>query len=120
MKLSEFRGEEAIEVVADLLEPTCELVSDKEFISLLREKGKRMAAVKVALKNHKAAVIEIMAALEREDPEEYEENVNVFTFPKKLLDILNDKDLIELFRYQGQTVDAASFGSVSENSEEKI
>ena len=43
---------------------------------------------------------------------------NVFTLPAKILELLNDPALIQLFTYRGQTGDAISSGSASENIEE--
>ena len=57
-----------------------------------------------------------MAAMDGVPVEEYK--CNVFTLPVKILELLNDPDLVQLFTYQGQTGDAKSSGSVSENTEE--
>ena len=43
--------------------------------------------------------------------------VNFFTLPVKILEILNDPELVKLFGLQGQTGGAISSGSVSENIE---
>ena len=45
--------------------------------------------------------------------EEYK--CNVFTLPVRILELLNDPALVQLFTYQGQTGDANSSGSASEN-----
>ena len=112
--LSEYRGEEALEVLANLIEPASEIMTDKE-IAQLYNSGDRMKAIAVAIKNHKKAVIEVLAALDGQPADKYD--VNLFTLPLRLLQILNDKEVAQLFTSQGQMGDAKSFGSVSENEQ---
>ena len=117
MKLSDYKGEKALDILADLIEPATEIFGDKA-VSKEFQSGKKLKAVKVAIKNHKKAVIELLAVLDGEDPKTYEERVTIFTVPMKLLQILNDPELLQAFSSQGQTGDATSSGSVSENIEE--
>ena len=114
MKLSEYQGEAALDILADLIEPAGEIMSDKEIGEVFKKN--RFKAIGLAIKNHKKAVMQIMAALDGVPMEEYK--CNVFSLPVKILEILNDPALIQLFQYQGQTGDANSSGSVSENTEE--
>lgn len=111
MKLSDFEGEQAIDVLADILEPASEIMSDKEMVNLFKS-GERLKAVKMALKNHKKAVIEILAITEGADPATYKPKV--LTLPAKLLEIFNDPEVIGLFQLQGQE-DKTSSGSATEN-----
>ena len=89
-------------------------MSDKEIGDAFKEN--RFKAIGIAIRNHKKAVIQIMAAMDGVPVEEYK--CNVFTLPVKILELLNDPALVQLFTYQGQTGDANSSGSVSENTEE--
>ena len=114
MKLSEYHGEAALDVLADLIEPAGEIMSDKEIGDAFKEN--RFKAIGIAIRNHKKAVIQIMAAMDGVPVEEYK--CNVFTLPVKILELLNDPALVQLFTYQGQTGDANSSGSASENTEE--
>lgn len=114
MKLSDYKGEEALDIIVDLLEPLTKIMSDKE-IANAYQKVSKLEAIKIAIKNHKKEVIEILAILDGANPAEYE--VNVFTLPVKLLEILNDPEFIKLFGSQGQTGGAISSGSVLENIE---
>ena len=52
------------------------------------------------IKNHKKEIVEIMARLDGKDPANY--TVNFFTLPMKVLEILNDPGIIDLFTSQGQ------------------
>ena len=114
MKLSEYHGEAALDILADLIEPVGEIMSDKEIGEVFKKN--RFKAIGLAIKNHKKAVMQIMAVLDGVPVDEYK--CNVFTLPAKILELLNDPELIQLFTYQGQTGDANSSGSASENTEE--
>lgn len=114
MKLSEYQGEAALDILADLIEPAGEIMSDKEIWKV--SKKNRFKAIGLAIKNHKKALMQIMATMDGVPVDEYE--CNVFSLPVKILELLNDPDLVQLFTYQGQTGDAKSSGSVSENTEE--
>lgn len=100
MKLSEYKGEKAIEVFADLLEPTAEILADEDIVNAIRADESKIAIIKKILKGHSKAIVEIMAILDDENPDEYE--VDFMTLPKKLLDLFNDPMVIDLFTSQGQ------------------
>ena len=101
MKLSEIKGERALDVLADLIDPVAEIFGDKE-ISAALQSGKAPAkAIKLALKNHKRAVLDMMAALDGEDPATYQPSL--FVLPKRLLDLLNDPEVQQLFSSQETT-----------------
>lgn len=112
--MKERTNEEALDLFADLLEPFGELLADKEVAELLQG-GKMLRAISKAVKGHKSAVIEILARVDGEEPDKYK--VNVFTIPKKLLELFQNEDLQELFTSQPQMTDAAFSGSATENIE---
>ena len=114
MKLSEYQGEAALDILADLIEPAGEIMSDKQIGDVFKEN--RFKAIGLAIKNHKRAVMQILATMDGVSVDEYK--CNVFTLPATILELLNDSELIQLFTYQGQTGDANSSGSASENTEE--
>ena len=111
MKLSEYQGEAALDLLADLIEPAGEIMSDKQIGDIFKEN--RFKAIGLAIKNHKRAVMKILATMDGVTVEEYK--CNVFSLPVKILELLNDPEMIQLFQYQGQTGDANSSGSASEN-----
>lgn len=111
MKLSEYQGEAALDILAELIEPAGEFMSDKEIGEVFKEN--RFKAIGLAIKNHKKAVMQILAAMDGVPVDEYK--CNVFSLPVKILELLNDPELVQLFTYQGQTGDANSSGSASEN-----
>lgn len=114
MKLSEYQGEAALDLLADLIEPAGEIMSDEEIGDVYKEN--RFKAIGLAIKNHKKAVMQILATMDGGPVDEYK--CNVFSLPVRILEILNDPDLVQLFTYQGQTGDANSSGSASENTED--
>lgn len=116
MRLSDFENEDALELIADLIEPAAEIFSDQAIAEAGR-KGRKVEAVKIALKKHKKSVIEILARLDNVPVEKYSKNLVGMTID--LLELLNDKALMEVFRSQGQKVAETSSGSASENTEAK-
>lgn len=112
MKLSDLKGEAALDALADMLEPATEIMTDVHFVKCLRD-GDQMKAIQLALRNHKKAIIAILAATEGKKPDEYE--VNILSLPKKLLEVFNDPEVANLFQSQSQTV--TSSGSAMENTE---
>lgn len=114
MKLSEFKDEKALDLLADLIEPATEILADEEIRSAAT-KSTKSKAVAIAIKKHKGAVMSILAALDGVPVEEY--HCNVTTLPMKLLDIINDKEIMQLFQYAGQTEEQIPSGSHTENTE---
>lgn len=121
MKLSDFRGEDAIDVLAEIIEPATEIVTDEEIKKSIEGKDKKKigAIVKLALKRHKHAVIEVLAACERKPYDEYLNEVTVFTLPLKALEVFNDKELVSFFQSQLAMIVDESSGSATENIEEE-
>lgn len=114
-KLSEIKNEDALDVLAEILEPVMEIAADQEVKKQAEEKGK-LAAAKMVMKNHKESIMIILAALDDEPVETYE--VNIIQIPVKILQLLNDKDLMDFFQSQGLTIFGESSGSATESLEE--
>ena len=72
MKLSEYQGEAALDILADLIEPAGEIMSDKQIGDIFKEN--RFNAIGLAIKNHKKAVMQIMATMDGVSVEEYKCN----------------------------------------------
>lgn len=115
MKLSDYKDEAALDLLAELIEPATEILMDAE-IRKAAEGKKRSAAVSFAIKNHKSAVLQILAAIEGVPVEDY--HCNVLTLPLKLLELFNDPEMMQLFSFAGQTVVPTPSGSPTENIEE--
>ena len=115
MKLSEYKGEEALDLLADIIEPVSEIASDVDVRKAATEKDK-LKIVKSILKKHKKSIIEIMAAMDGVPVEDYQ--VNLLTLPVKLLEILNDKDFWGFFTSADQTEEQNAFIDSVENTED--
>lgn len=120
MRLSDFKGEEAIDVLADIIEPITVILSDKEIYELSQKKGaKPVAYVKPMLKNHKKELIEILARLDNKSVEEYTETLSLVTLPMQVLELINDPEVQNLFHSQGESkvTSLASSSPATENTE---
>lgn len=114
MKLSDIKGEKAIDVLAEIIEPLAEIFSDPEVAEAGRKQSKAKA-VSVALKKHKEKVLYVLAVLDEEDPETY--SPSLVSLPAKVLDILADPEVSELFTSQGQKEEETPSGSAMEITE---
>lgn len=109
-------NEEQLELFADMLEPAAEIISDKDVAAMLRNGEKRVAAISLAIKKHKSAVVRILAALDGENAETYRVPPPAGLIAK-ILNIFNDPELQELFTGQQQRTDAAVSGAATEITE---
>ena len=114
MKLSEFKDDAALELIADIIEPATEILADHAIKDAFSRS--KMAAIKVAIKNHKGAIKEIIARLDGKTPEEC--HFTALSLPIKLLSMFNDPDLQQLFTSSGQTADETACSSASESTKE--
>lgn len=130
MKLSEIKGERAIDVIVDLIEPIARIAEDKDAAKLFKReqcpKGesarsflmKRIrTSVPVLLREHKNELIEIMATLQGVTTESYAESLSV---PKLIADVfsmLTDVELLSLFGL-AQTTEETSSGAAQDNTQE--
>lgn len=106
-KLSEYENEEAIELLGNLIEPVCIILSDKELKRAYENKSNNVAKlVAIALKNNSKKVIEILAVLNGVKPKEYKGNI--VTMTKEVIEIMNDEDLKSFFISQGQNMEQTS------------
>lgn len=117
MRLSDIKGADALSVLADLIEPVGEIMTDKEILQNLRKGGNKFTAISLALRNHPNAAISILATLDGKSVAEYTETLTVGALPLKLLELLNDPTVVQLFFSQGQTGAATSSGSASAKTE---
>lgn len=112
MKISEIKGEQAIDTFAEIIEPLTAILADEE----IKEADNKLEAIKIALKKYKREVITILALLEGENPETYEPTL--FTLPAKLIEITDEPEVKTLFMSVGQTEENNSSGSVTENTKD--
>ena len=113
MKLSEIKGERAVEVIADLIEPIANIATDKECADLfsvkpVKDEDKKVTArkhlvkkVPALLKSHKQDVIKIIATLDGKSVND----MNVFSITAALIGFVQDEALIELFTSAARSVE---------------
>ena len=114
MKLADIKDDKAFEVLANILTPIGILAKDDEF-NAARKKS-MMDAVQYALRNHPDELKAILAYLDLQDPDTYE--VTLLTLPKKIIELVNDPEVLALFPSQGQQMDTKPVGSAMENTVE--
>ena len=105
MKLSELKGERAVEVIADLIPPITNIAADAENLKLTNNKRKegestRDAGIRlfkeripVLLKTHKADIVEILNVLNDGKAEE----MSVIAIINSLAELGNDQEFMSLF-----------------------
>lgn len=105
MKLSEIKGERAIEVIADLIEPVTVIASGdaiKKVFPIVPKEGETaekaaMRSLKSEIpgivKGNKAEIAQIIGILEGEEPEE----LSLAQIMKGLSEMITDKAFIQLF-----------------------
>lgn len=101
MKLSEIKGKEAIRILAALMDPVARIVGNEKVQKIAKSKVPRLVVAKTMLEECPDDVIEVMALLDGEDPKTYE--VNLLSLPMKLLEIINDPEVVQLFFSEEQT-----------------
>lgn len=106
MKLSELKGEQAIEVIADLIAPVTSIASDQKNLSIFKKQGsgeqrskeevaKEMSEkIPTLLKTHKKDVLDILCAF---NPDAKPEEMSVYDIINGVSDLLSDKDFLSLF-----------------------
>ena len=115
MKLTEFRNGDAIDLFADLLSPISNISADEDFRKMFG-KATRFEVAQYLLKNHKDDVLEVLARTNGQTVKEYD--ANAIEMLKQLLEIFNDKELVQFFQSQGLRGADVPFGSATENTAE--
>lgn len=120
MRISDIKGEAALDAFADMLDPAMEIMTDPAISAAYKNpETTRAQLVGLIVKGHKKAVITIMAILDGKDPETYADEINIFTVPAKLMEIINDPEMKSLFPLQAQQKTSESFGPATVNTQEK-
>lgn len=119
MRLSDYKGEAALDKLADIIEPLTQLFSIPELQELAKDDNTPpIAYAKPILKNGKKEIIEILASLNNEPVEEFKSKLTLFTLPAMVLEFINDPEVQALFQSQHQEVVTSMpiSGAVMENT----
>lgn len=104
--MSDRTNEEALDLFADILEPAAEIFCDMDVMNAFE--ANKIRGIKLAIKSHKKAVIEIMARIDGVDVSDYK--VNLLALPAKILAFFNKPEMSALFTLQDQKTASASSG----------
>lgn len=94
-KLSEIKGEEAIDVLAEILVPITEISNDEEVRAGFETNVAK--CVSIALKKYKKEVIEVVSCINGKSVEETLEEIDLLTLPVYILEVLNEPAIQSLF-----------------------
>lgn len=100
MKLSEVKDEAALDLLADLIEPAAAIFADEDIKAAFEAGMSKAAVIAKVIKKHKPEVMQILAAVDGVPVSEY--HCNVLSLPVKMLEILNDEELVSFFTSAGQ------------------
>lgn len=116
MKLSEIKGERAIDVIAELIDPIANIAQDELFKGLFSKvelpKGadaKKYAAERLRkgapamLKAHKSDIISILATINNVPVKEYAENMSLASIFTAMMDLIDDEEFISFLSSQGNS-----------------
>ena len=115
-RLSDYQGEEDIELWADLLDPLASIFKDKEIVEMCREKKPSLFVAQKILKSHKKDASTILLTI---DPTP----LNGLNILVRLVEVINevskDPTLRSFFELSAGAIEAKkSFGSAMESTED--
>lgn len=94
-KLSEIKGEEALDVLAEILVQITDIVNDEEVNAGF---NKNIATcVSVALSKYKTEIISIFAAINGKSVEETVEEIDILSLPSYIIEIIEEPTIQRLF-----------------------
>lgn len=127
MRLSDIKGDRTLEVIAEVIDPICNIAEDDEAMSMFRREklpegmepkkfllARARKSLPVLLKHHKGDIIAILSSIDGVSPERYQGALNLVKLFKDATDLLTDEAFAELFiSAQGEN----SSGSEEESTE---
>lgn len=111
MKLSEVKGERALDAIAEIIPPICNLAADDNVKQLFSNNAalpegmdanqftleRIKKGLPAMMKAHKEDFIHILASIEGVEDEEYSQNMSIVTLIRDALDLVVDPDFRALF-----------------------
>ena len=127
MRLSDIKGDRTLEVIAEVIDPICNIAEDDAAMSMFRREklpegmepkkfllARARKSLPVLLKHHKGDIIAILSSIDGVSPERYQGALNLVKLFKDATDLLTDEAFAELFiSAQGEN----SSGSAQESTE---
>lgn len=116
-KLSDYKGDEAIDLWADLLDPLTEILTESEVREALEAGKSKVAVAKIALKTHKKEAAEILLRI---DPTPIDGLNFILRLAALLADVGKNEEIGGFFGYAGQgKTQKESSGSATVNTKAK-
>ena len=95
-KLSEIKGEESLDVLAEIIEPITVIANDEEVRAGFDTNIARCVAI--ALKKHKKEIIGILATINGKSVDETLDEIDILTLPSFIVDTLHEPVIQSLSR----------------------
>jgi len=93
--LSEYKDEECLDVLAEILDPINKICKDK-VVKKAYESDDTLKLAKAIIKRHKTEVVKILATLDNKKVEDY--HYNFITLMQDVINIIHDEVLLDFFR----------------------
>lgn len=110
MKLSEIKGERALDVIADIIEPVANIAMDEVASDIFNKKEcpegtdtttfvveRLKKSIPALIKGHKTDLVTILATINDVTADEYTENMTIVSLIKDSIDLVSDDAFTELF-----------------------
>lgn len=99
MRLSDIKGERALDVIADLCDPIVSIATDGEVRELLASLSGDTAdaarkVIPALLKGHRQDIVSILAVLDDVTPEEYLAGASLAGLVEDLYELLTDEEIL--------------------------
>lgn len=123
MKLSEYRGDEAILIMADLLVPVSIVLGNKETKEFFQKNPPTLDCAQYLLKKFPHEVLQMIAIVNKVDIsvesnlENFKQSIGVVRLFQEVVSLLNDPDIQSLFISQRLSKEETSSISAMENTE---
>lgn len=120
MRLSEIKGGDAIDVIADIIDPVTAIIADKEVAKVIKANKPKLLIAKTILKRQKDNILLILAILNQENPKEFKPSL--VELPVMLIqlitDVMDNEELMSLFHSQDMMISSGSSTPVMQTTEE--
>lgn len=117
-RILDARGDEALDVLAELLEPVGRIAADPEISGMMKTGGggTMMDLAKAMLKNHKGDVVRIMAIDDGKNEAEERQFLTALTIPARLIKIMSTPAVRDLLFGSAETGGPANGSSAASGS----
>nr|DAM12471.1 MAG TPA: hypothetical protein [Caudoviricetes sp.] len=115
MKITDFKGEEALDLLVNIMEPVTIIFADKAVRDAYKSQPK-LQLVKTVVKSHMAEVLEIMAMLNGMSADEYKAAITIPGLIRQVLELINDKELQSFLESQAAETESTASGLPTENT----